>query len=65
MSCKHSKYRSEPYAPAEAALSIIKSRENKYCHMSAIIRTCEECNADISKGKRVKLITVKEYMDEQ
>ena len=64
MTCTHDMYRSKPYMSDSQALKAIREK-NDICHMSAIIKTCQDCGADISHGRRVRVMSVKEYMDEQ
>ena len=63
--CTHDKYRADNYMSAGRALAAIRSNQSDICYMGRIVTHCEECNADISRGQRVEVRTVKEVLNEE
>ena len=64
MTCTHEKYRADNYMMADRALAAIRSNQSDVCYMGQIVTHCDECGEDISRGQRVEIKTVNEYIKE-
>lgn len=63
-SCTHDKYRQYPYMHEDEALSMMRANTNSVCWIGIVVKTCDDCGADISRGRRVMVRTVEEVLSE-
>jgi len=62
MTCKHERYKQGHHLVSSEALKAMKV--GKVIWMSATIKECEDCGADLSSHKVVQIKTPLEYMKE-
>ena len=62
--CTHDIHKGDDHMMADRALKAIHGK-NSICWMSAIIKKCETCGADISHARRVRVKTVKEVLRDE
>jgi hypothetical protein len=57
MDCTHEKYKKPPYACFNVAI-----KDPRIVWTGKVVKTCENCGADISRALRVETILVDDYI---